>query len=125
VIGEPGFSFMILMMSTGWRSPIRCLIFIGHFLQKSPIISGSFAKNHLQLKAPYESPPPCSILLPVFIIIPMARVLIHRQSFRNNLKILCHCIRIRLYAYKCLRNRGIYMGALHVCSIYSMYLSYI
>jgi len=31
---------------------------IGDFSQKSPIISGSFAKNKLQLKASYASTPP-------------------------------------------------------------------
>jgi len=54
------YIFVQNTIATEWQRPIGCLICMGHFPQKSPVISGSFAETDLQLKASYGSLPPCT-----------------------------------------------------------------
>ena len=48
----------------GWRRCMKCFMFIGHFLPKTPIFSDSFAEGNLRIKAFYE----CSTALSDFVL---------------------------------------------------------
>ena len=52
---------VITFTSGRWHIRAGCPIFVDHLAQKSLIISGSFVKRDLQLKASYVSLPPCTI----------------------------------------------------------------
>jgi len=71
---------LIHVWDTGWRRVIGCFILIGHLLQKSPIISGSFVENDLQLKASCGFSPPC-----------MTRFYVWHDSFICVTWLICMC----------------------------------
>jgi hypothetical protein len=58
-VWHDSFITQVQSCDRGWRGPIGCLMFIVHFLQKSPRISVSFAERDLQHKASYASLLPC------------------------------------------------------------------
>jgi len=81
-----------LLHCTGWRRVIGRLILIGHFPQKSPIISGSFAKNDLQLgarQALAPEPPRATGVGPEILQVMYPRTLIFLFFFRNRTSETC------------------------------------
>ena len=54
-ISRGDFTRVCIIYVTGLPRPIGCLVSIGHFPQKSPVISGSVVENDVQLRGSYAS----------------------------------------------------------------------
>jgi len=77
---------------TGWRRPIGSLIYIGHFPQKSCIVSGSFAENDLQLQASYGSAPPCVMNVVIYYYMHVTHANTHTHTHTHTHTIEYHIL---------------------------------
>ena len=73
------------------------LLKMGHFPQKSPIISGSFTEKDMRLEAPYGSLPPC-ILGKVAKETDSKR---HLSIWKNTFVRMCVCLCVRASICAC------------------------
>jgi len=91
-------SYLAISMYTRWSRRIGCLVFTYQFLQKSPVISGSFAERDLQLEAYYASWPPC-ILIPFSSIID-THACIHTSCIHTYIDACVHsCAHTYIHTY--------------------------
>ena len=83
------------------KSPIISGSF-GHFPQKSPIMSGSFAKRDPQLKASYASSPPCTFW-PSNTKLHYAHAfqLLHQLNYSHTHHLLFNCYSFNCYSFNC------------------------
>jgi len=115
--------FIILLQGLLYRyrrSPIGCLIILGHFPQESPMFSGSCAENDLQLESSYRSSPPRVHTGDIFIIfhfIPIC-ICIHKLYHYS---FLCIHITYGIFSKKFLNlflPSCVYVYAHHICIIF-------